>query len=413
MKTTNALAVSMRKLLANLHPPSPPTARESQQLLDVIQKSFKNRLDEQHPPPSQRDLWPNAHERHDIPIDRESASSHATNTHLSSILANPVLRSLDGLHTRQDVISRFDKLVAEPGIDVSRLIGLTRHYSREILRGKESKHTEGLSDRLNGWLHTTDRLVRQEFLLNEAARAAAIDLAINEHNEAILWTWLRLVYERRLIQAEVTNIEWLDVEDHLVSGLMRISVQKKKNADAAQQFLEACRYRLDSGRGVPSTLDEKAEPKASYKPLIRSGKRLASAIIYHRHRHAIDSVLFNKIFQYLPRWTANPVLNSAFCAIYNPAEPTANHLHMNLRDEVGKRQLLNELLNDLAKRSHSRKISMIALLDASKLALEQGKKSQASFLIDFVSENYPESSPARKKEQLGFEIERNFHFVAG
>lgn len=405
MKTTQTLAGSMRRLLANLHPPSPPTARESQQLLNVLQSSFKSRLDEKHPAPSSHQFWPKSHDPNDIPIVTSSTSSHATNSHLSSILTSPVLGSLDGLRTSQDAISRFEKLAAEPEIDPSRLAGLVRWYSREVRAGRKPHHAESFSDRLNSWLHITSRASREAFLLNRQTRKAVIDLLHSEDQEAILWTWLRLVYERELIQAHVSSADWLEVEDDLISGIMRMSIKKNENADAAQQFLQACRYRLESGRGNPSKRPDESQSPLSYQPLILSGQRLASAIIFHRHQHGIDSNLFNDMFPYLPSLAISANLHSGFCAIYNPETPSAKHLYVNLKHGLAD-TLAKKLRNSDAR---TRKIVMISLLDASKLALDQGKRFQASFILNFAIERFPEYLPPRISED--FELERYLDLV--
>lgn len=400
MRTTNALATSMRRLLANFHPPSPPTAKESQQLLSVLQKSFKSRLDEKHPAPSQHEFWPRTHDQNDIPISTQSTSSHATNTHLSSILTNPILGSSDALQMRKDAISRFDKLVSAPEVDLPHLTALIKVHSQGLKAAKQQRqHGEKLSDRLNSWLHVTGRSSREAFLLNRNARSAALDLFYNEGNESVMWTWLRLVYERHLVQADLISTDWLQVEDELVSSLMRLSIQRQDIADAAQQYLEACRYRFDSGRWDSSR---------AYRSMPRSGSRLASAILFHRHQHGIDAALFENILQYLPPRTARATLNSDFCAIYSPESPTARGIWAILRDSNSAQRLTQNLAE---QHSHTRKIIMTSLLDAAKVALDEGNRSQASSILDFAIDHFPEYLPAREKEQIEPEIERYLDFV--
>jgi hypothetical protein len=411
MRTTNALAASMRRLLANFHPPSPPTARESQQLLSVLQKSFKSRLDERHPAPSQYEFWPKNHEQNDIPVTTQSTSSYATSTHLSSILTNPILGPSDGLRMRKDAISRFDKLVSEPEVDFPHLTALMRVYSRGLRAGEQQRqHGERLSDRLNSWLHVTDRSSREAFLLNRETRLATLDLFNSERNEAVIWTWLRLVYERRLVQADVTSMEWLQVEDDLVSGLMRLSIQRQDNADAAQQFLEACRYRLDSGRWALLKYVDQADSRSPYPAMLSSGTRLASAIMFHRHQHGIDSTLFKNVLQYLPMHLANAKQNYEFCVIYNPDNPSAKEIWKILKDYNFAHKLTQSIATD---KPRSRKIIMTSLLDASKVALDAGRRSEASFILDFAIDNFPEYLPARVEEQIEPEIERYLDLIPG
>lgn len=397
----------MRRLLANLHPPSPPTARESQQLLNVLQTSFKSRLDEKHPAPSHHDFWPKIVDGDDIPIQTSSTSSHATNSYMSSILASPVIGALDGRPANETAISRFEKLVAEPELDHARLAGLLHRYNRERRTGQRLD-AESLSDRLNSWIHITDRRTRENFLLSLSTRTAALDLFHRESRETILWTWLRLVYERQLVQAPLSSVEWLEVEDQLVSRIMRLSIRKHGVSDAARQFFAACRYRVESGRGDPIRHISSSPSEDPSRPLISSGKRLASAILFHRHKHGIEPILFQEILQYLPSVSVSTILSSAFCAIYNPDKPSAADLYAMLKHSYFSSVFSNDL-----EKSTSRKVVMIAMLDAAKVALDQGKSKQASFILDSAIERFPEVLPARRMEEPEPEIERYLHLIPG
>lgn len=301
---------------------------------------------------------------------------------------------------RKDAIFRFDKLVSAPELDLPHLTALIKVHSQGLKAGTQQRqHGERLGDRLNSWLHVTDRASREAFLLNKSTRQAALDLFYKEGNESVMWTWLRLVYERRLIQADITSAQWLDVEDFLVSNIMRLSIQRQDLADAAQQYLEACRYRFNSGRWDTSK---------TYQSMLHSSSRLASAILFHRHQHGIDSTLFKNILQYLPSRIARQTLNFDFCSIYSPENPTARGIWETIKDPNSAQRLTQNLA---AQYPHTRKVVMTSLLDAAKVALDEGKGRQASGILDFAIDHFPEYLPAREKEQIGPEIERYLDFV--
>lgn len=407
MKTTNALSARMRQLLANLHPPSPPTAREGQQLLNVLQSSFKRQLDAEHPNPLQSNLKDAEH--HAIPATRESATSHATTSYFGSILAHPVLGTLEGLRTKQDAIAKFDRLVAESQVDSERLAGLIKWYNRETLVTGTVHDGETLGTRLNAWLHSTDTAAREQFFLNESTLKAALEMLIAENNEATIWNWLRMVYERQLIKATLKSQAWLHVEDRLVSSLMRMAILRNDLNEAAQQFNQACQYRLTSGRANPATTSQNKLTKLPSNPLYISGRRLASSIIFYRHGHNIDTDSFSTLLDHVPSWTASPECSRFFIKLYHPTLPSARSLFYHLKD--GQADQLIQRQRSASKTS--RKAVMTAILDASKLSLDQGSRAQATFLLDFAIHNYPDFLPPREVEEVEPQLELSFNFAPG
>ncbi|KAJ9655475.1 hypothetical protein H2198_005661 [Neophaeococcomyces mojaviensis] len=406
MKTTTALLSHVQKLLARLHPPSPPTAEEGQQLLKVLQSSFRKQLDAEHPhpfKPSSKDT-----SGHDIPAGRGSAPLWATSHHFGSVLAHPILASTDGTVTKHNAARSLDRLIAESQADVARLIVLLQQHKRELRVSGGLGNDTAFGNKLDDWMNSTDRQSRESFLLNDLALRSALDIFVKEKNEIILWSWLCLVYERKLIHAQLTSKKWLHVEDYLVSRLMGLAIQRHDLDDAAQQFLHACRYRESSGRANPSL--HTSRPGLQHTLMTNSAQRLASAIIFHRNQHGISAEAFDDLMKYLPEWTPNPTTSDAFCMVYHPSKPSADLLY-----DFLQRQSAATVLSERQKsaRPTSRRATMTAILDASKLSLGQKKKSQASFLLDFAIDNYPDYLPPRQTDAVEPQLETSFNFVPG
>lgn len=387
----------MQQFLANLHPPSPPTTKEGQELLNVLQTSFRKQLDARHPSPFQHQRT--SHNEDAIPISRESTSSHATTSYFGSVLAHPILGSLDGLHNKEDAVIKFDRMIAESRVDTTRLFSLIKWYNNKIKSPGHVADGETFGEKLNTWLHTTNSHAREDFFLDPSGLRAAIDMLASEGNESVLWKWLRMIYERDSINSDLHSESWLHVEDQLVSGIMRLAILRNDLNDAAQQFISACRYRLQSGRADPLTT-----------PLLVSGKRLASSIIYHRYKHNISSDLFSSAMTYLPSWSSGPETSSAFCALYDPVQPSSKPLLHHLKNKSEANTLTSR--QQRASRS-SRKAVMTAMLDASKLSLDQGSKIQAAFFLNFAIDSYPDYLPPRQQEEVEPQLEIYLNVVPG
>ncbi|KAK5069866.1 hypothetical protein LTR51_008180 [Lithohypha guttulata] len=403
MRTTTALAARMSKLLANLHPPSPLTAQEGQRLLNVLQTSFKKELDAHHPNPRQF-----VQEDHAIPTGNLSTSSYATSAHFGSILSHSILGNLEGLQTKQDALRKFDQLVAESRIDTARLTSLMKWYNQAVQGDGGVVSSERLGDKLNTWLLSTNHTAREQFFLDGHSLGIAIAMLNHEKNESILWNWLRTVYERQTIDASLQSKQWLHVEDILVSALMRLAISHNDLNEATAQFNQACAYRLSSGRADPRL---QSNSSAEHNvPMISAGRRLASAIIYHRLNHGIDVDLFSTALECLPSWLIDPATSKAFCTLYHPSQPSAKPLYRHLKTESQAALLVQR--QEKASPT-SRKTVMTALLDASKLQLEQGKRAQASFLLDFAIDHYPDFLPPREKKEVEPQLELSFTFAPG
>lgn len=393
----------MQQLLASLHPPSPPTAPEGQRLLNVLQGSFQKQLDEKHPDPFHTKS--DAHDKHYVPITRESVSSHATTNYFASVLSHPVISTaVDPSTAGKDAVARFERMFTDSKLSMTSLQLLMQSYT-EARKKADVESSALLGDRVNSWLHTTDHVAREQFFLTTAF-PAAIQMLRREKNEAVLWKWLRMVYERDMIDADLTDRSWLVVENRLVAAIMSLAIGRGDLQDAAQQFVRACQYQIDSGRTQ--------NPQATFVPLI--SKSLASAIIYYRHQHGIPAKLFTEVRRFLLPWTQKsrhigPEFSDQLCAIYDPAQPTARLLYHGLANQ---QRFASSLIDRQARASAtSRKTIMTAVLDASKVALDQGHHLEASFLLDFAIDHYPDYLPPRETKETAEQLEVSFNFAPG
>lgn len=399
MKKSGVLAARAHRLIAAIHPHNPPTAKESQQILSVLQTSFKKRLDDQYPPP--RKPSSKSSILYDIPTCHANSSSQATSDYFGSLLNHPILSQSNERFTKKDALSRFDQLMAESRVDLNHLTEIMRQHMREITP------VSNLSGRLDTWLQLTDKASREAFFTTKPALRTAVDIVTKENHEGLLWKWLEVVYARTLVSGNLTSRDWLGVEDFLVSRLMRFAIQRHNLSEATEQFIQACRYRGSSARGNPSLYDTK--PGLPSAPMSISAKRLTSAIIFHRSRHDISADSFDQMLRYVAAWTPDPTASGAFCALYHPTRPSGDPLYDFLRQNSTA-----EVLTKVQKnaRPGNRRAVMTAILDASKISLAVGKRPQASFLLNFAIDQYPEYLPPRKVDADEPQLE-TFLFAPG
>lgn len=394
MKVSPVFAARMSGWLARLHPPSPPTATESRHLLTLLQGSMKKKLDSEHPHPADT-----ASDKHVIPVDRLNTSRQAAAAHFASVLHNPLLEDNRTPNNKNDLVSRLEQVLAEARPDFTKIVNLSVALTKQF-RGRYATMQEShFTKRLHNWLLSTSTEEQKRFFLDGRTRDAVTAVLLLERNETVLWSWLQVVYERDNVSRTLRSPRWLLVEDHFVSTLMQIAIRRHDLNEAAAQFNEAVAYKLRSGR-VRGEFDGSGLP----------GRRLAAAIIFHRQEHNIDACLFETAMKNLPQWQDSHHANVAFCALYDPLRPSTEMLHSHLNDAESLVHFHD------AQKNHwrTRKITMIALLDAAKLCLDQGKRTQAGFFLDFATNNYPDFLPPRQDDAaIEPHLELSFNLAAG
>lgn len=394
MRLTPALYV--RHLLAKLHPPLPKTPRESNQLLNLLETSFRKHLDEVHPAPKASEDIAEAPQHHNIPI---LSSSNVAHSHLFSVLTHPLLDKYTGGKDKSqtltsDAVDKLDEALIRGNVSVKLLERCMEQYETGITNGEGVSENQMLGQRLASWLYAAPPSVKEAFftkldLLRSAIRILAID-----RQEATAWEWLRIVYERDFggVQAGhsyLSELKWLMVEDTIVSALMLQSIRRRDLNDAAQQLVEACRYRRESGRARVCLSDLSTE--LPYVPMSLSWKRLAIGILQFRNTHGIETELFDAAMQSSLSWSHAPHASEAVLAIYHPSSPSSQILCQKLRHAASAAEFIN---GHKPAGKLMRKAMLIAFLDGAQLSLDQSLRHDARFLLDFATAHYPDLLPS-------------------
>ncbi|KAL2433544.1 hypothetical protein ABEF95_005371 [Exophiala dermatitidis] len=391
MKLTPSLYV--RNLLAALHPPLPPrSARESKQLLNVLESAFQKHLDESHPSPKAVRAADAAPEVESIP-DPAQRITHSTHSHLDTILSHPLLRQKSTTFVPSHglaaaAVSAFDEALVRKGLDFH----LVQSCSIQYLQGREKKEpvqNDGkLGPRLASWFTSLSNGDKKEFLVNGNSLASVVPVMYLDGMEAEVWEWLRTLYERPFdkwifLLSDTTApgaLKYLRAEDTLVALMMRESMRKGLFHDAAQQYVQACEYRLKTGRTTPT------EGSSLSDPFKRSWQQIARGILLRRKSHQIPVDLFDSVLKFGLSINSSP-FDQAILRIYHPTSPSAESLSVKVTEPAFQQRFLHwqKKLNKSVQ-----KALLVSMLDAAQLSLEQNRPSRARKFLDFVETSYPE-----------------------
>ena len=178
-----------------------------------------------------------------------------------------------------------------------------------------------------------------------------------------------MVYARKLVAAPVSSVTWLWVEDILVSSLIDYALRRNSLFEAAQQYLHASQYQIQTERPVSD-------------PLFRNmaSWRLTVSIMRARKAHDLDAEMFDSMLSNLSSLRGD----AQICRIYYPTNPNAQDLVAFLNNPQRSTTFISRHVN--SNNASKRKASLFALLDAAELSLVQDRSADAVFLLNFVKQ---------------------------
>lgn len=391
MRLTRSLYV--RNLLAALHPPLPPqSARESRQLLNVLEAAFQKQLDESHPSPQSLRGDESTAESVSIP-DPAQRVTHSAHSHLDTILSHPLLkqksaRFVPSRGLTAAAVSAFDDALVQKGLDFHLVQSCAIQYIQGLEKKEMVSEDAKLGPRLASWFTTLNNAEKKEFLVSGNSLASLVPVMYSDGLEAEVWEWLRTLYERPYDRSIVLlsdtsapgALDYLRAEDTLVALMMKESIRKGLFQEAAQQYIHACEYRLRTGRAILSEGDTLSNP---FK---RSWQHIARGVLLRRNSHQIPVELFDSMLKFGLTIKSSP-FDRAILQIYHPTSPSAQSLSFKLRDVFFQQRFSywQKKLNKSVQRA-----LLVAMLDAAQLSLEQNRPSEAREFLDFSETNYPD-----------------------
>ena len=372
MKLTPMLNV--RSLVAKLHPPLPATARESAQLLSILQASFRKHLDDAHPPlestPSTSLAGPGRN------TTSSNASAVAASNHLQSILAHPLFaRNAD---ERQDDSSAAAKAVAM--FDAAMATGIAQWpLMRDCVSMYQSSPPAPsgpkLGPRIRIWFNSSTPSTRENFLVKSDLRHI-VPIMYADGEEQAVWEWLRALFagdfgtSHRTTSFDPKSPTWQAQEANLVYLMVRERIRARNFPAAVQEYAHALRYMIQSGR-FP-TLVKESDLHVGLNSMLKTSKLLSAFIIACRNKHLAAEDTFNHFLEVDAYWSNIPRYQPLLVQIYHPTAPNADALYASL----SRGQFTKLLPSDRS----GIKYIITAIQDGAQLYRDQGQPSKAGFI---------------------------------
>ena len=385
MRLTQALAI--RNLIAKLHPTVPPTPRESQQLLSVLQRSFNRRLDDVHPSP-QISTNLRQHESPEHLPDVGNRSAGAANAHLQAILNHPSLgqAAISSTTSSPDSVQeRFDAAVLAQSVDHTLI--------RTCAEAARFWHTNAaalqLGPRISAWFTASDSATQRAFLCDSKLMVVVLPLMYLADMEGKAWDWLQILYEGSTVPQQPSDRR---AEDRFVAGMVRESIRRNDLKTAVLEYSEACEYRASR-----STKDSAKDHRTQHA-LIVTGSLVSSAVLSRRHGHGIPVSLYDRLL-------GHAILEPGhfeshlwpFLPMYHPTSAESRTLYQALQSAGYVSGLVSKIRN--MRHDRARKL-LINLLDGADLMLTQGTRAKAQFILDFAHMHFRTLLPERESTDV-------------
>lgn len=407
MRVTTALL--LRDLLSKLHPPSPATPRESQQLLRLLDTSFRDRLDEIHPSPRAAS---EAGTSDSIPL----GSSRAANLLIDSVLHHPLLESRSPKakplsNGRLWAVTEFENALRDGKVSHAILQSCSSRYLEKNAHGVAAPSTTLLGTKIAAWLSSASDTSKEMFFTDTNLLRRIVHLMYVDGLEEVVWTWLSMLYQRDWFgrnSSSFSDQTYLDAEDVFISVMIQASMKKRAYEDAVHQFVKASEYRASS---TPTCGPEGGSlVKSGYRPLFKSWRNISAMLLFERKQLNLNICpsSFDNLLKYGPSCLQSPI-GRGVLMLYHPEKRSSKPLFHELQNKKFRKTWLAWFA---ATRSPLQKTQLPLLLDAAELSIHHKRAAESQFFLDFAQTLEPDmvistssSSPAKRLVRMREEVE--------
>ncbi|KYG43214.1 hypothetical protein M433DRAFT_368499 [Acidomyces richmondensis BFW] len=345
----SAVVQGFKSFAAGLHPPLPLSPKESSRLLTALTSSFRQHLDEVHPP-SAEDRTRHDDRSSPMTAKRHNHATHSSSAladrHLASVLTNPLLakgtsgsKRVDTEYamaetelqrdSSKDPLSLLEEYEERGAATVSIALLCLDSFQKSLYRLDHTAQQAaidkcGAGRRALLWLWKGGHHMQPEWTDNSRFMELLVSLLMKEGHEEILWDWIGLDPETSNSHASSLNLQmpksnrWKGLVVRCMIGESLRVCSRSKNADPALDIFfkasELKRYMMKIFTSAPS--DYIATDPEQYEKFVR--------ISTLELKGGTDC----PSFEAARLWMAHPTKPTAEPALewfWNASHPTAPH----------------------------------------------------------------------------------------
>ena len=311
MKTT--LALYLKNLVSKIHPPLPLTPRESQRLLSLLNASFRQRLDEQHP----------------------TKEGHSANLHMQAILSSPLLlNSLSaprnplagGVEAESVSLISTKKTKAEPVAIMQDIISRGKAELETMKRcllaqstrsAKASDFKVSMKNSKAGsitlhWLWSTGLLNSLNFLADHVFTRCLIRFLVAEGRYHLVFAWLN--HDYKTLQRLKTTDDPERIKGRIILELTRAEAELGNGFSAAINIFIKLLLEWETAGKNPTGIRNTFSP---------SGKYLMNLMESNIKTGVLVTSDYDSFQKATNTWSKEHSYERAWLAFHHPLHPDA------------------------------------------------------------------------------------------
>lgn len=369
MKTSSFL--SWKYLISKIHPPLPLDRRESQELLSLLQSSFRQQLDREHP-------------------INPSGNRYTANNHLRSVLANPlfsvnpkwcgdsILHQHFGSHGNP---KRFQDIWKLPTEYFSKQVSLGTatldtvkaclaiQHQKQLLTLTESKKSDGIGSIVLEWLWSTGITNSNSFLLDKALMDLLIPFLIFEGHEDQIWRWVKQLQPKRedvSSSAEFTQIRQI---------IFKLVVSKVQHGEGLSSAINSFVSKFHERTSIFS-----ASGNHAHRLFSPAGGYLTTMVSQAPQVMTLKPENFEGFRRTVDSWSSRNLYHHGLLELNHPENPHASSALLYIRKLFPAQ---------VAMSKPKKRILDVRLgLKTAELLLTQGLQSDALWVMSFLESHY-------------------------
>tara|TARA_R110002003_G_scaffold121_8_gene10708 strand:+ start:4923 stop:6191 length:1269 start_codon:yes stop_codon:yes gene_type:complete len=368
-------------LASKLHPQLPLSARESQQLLNLLTTSFRAHLDREHPlPESKRAPEPPSRHASSNTSQPQAPSSYASATrHMNSILTNPLFAvkptrrasEATAVDVLRDPMGWFVKQVASGSADLRKAAMCLELLESATETPPRNPHGKSPAEVLAEWLQTSGSDTSRTFVELQFSKGGfgsksldrLVAMTFAAGLAAAPWRWFIRSQELRMKETKLDAQTVLKFRQQLLGKM--VSQGSRSLDEGLAIFMQA--FRMAEVEGLEST----------YTALRDAGARLVNRIISTKSP-VVDPDMYNSFLKSVPRWLGKwSEAVEAMLWLHHPTQPTTLPALRYINSPAGALLYANA--------SRSRRHFLVQLcLSAARQSLEKEQYADAQVAMQFA-----------------------------
>ena len=368
MKTT--LTLHWKALVNKIHPPLPLTPRDSQRLLNALNASFRQTLDQHHP----------------------TKEDHYTNDHLHSVLSSPLLLNNNLMSQRlvgdsrvkraavhneapmQDPVATMQDMISKGKATLETMKRCLIAQLKQSLTTADPKLT--MKNSYAGsitlhWLWAAGMANSLKFLPDQIFTQHLIKFLVAEGQHDKIYEWLDL-YSKKLQEVAPTN-ETKRILGRIILELTKAEVTFGEGASSALTiFVKILNEWHQAG----------IKPKYIYRTFSPSGNYLMSIVEAKAKAGHLATGEYTELQRSANLWTEENAFERAWLSLHHPERPCVDFTLPFLQNLSPK---------TLIAMSRRRRINTVDLsLQAAERLLSENNRADVALIMNVLRTHFPE-----------------------